>query len=69
MAKQEKIGKALVVICKAGEAICETDIDEGIKEGLTDDLLQIGFALTKYLSDENKEKFREWLRKKELELS
>ena len=67
MAKQEKIGKALVAICKAGEAIYESGMDPEDIESITDELCEIGVKIKKHLSEENQVAFRQWLEKKEQE--
>lgn len=67
MTKQEKIGKALIAICKAGEAICESGMDPEDMESITDELCEIGVKIKRHLSEENQVVFRQWLEKKEQE--
>ena len=65
MVKQENIGKALVAICKAGDAIYESGMPREEAEELTDDICVLGNKLKKYLSQTNQDKFYQWLIKKE----
>ena len=65
MVKQEDIGRALVAICKGGEAAINSGIDPLDQDMIMDDIYSLVGKLLGYLSEENKAKFNDWLCKKE----
>jgi len=65
MTKQEKLGTALVAICKAGEAIWESGLDPEDIQSITDDLCEVGIKIKRHLSKESQIAFMRWLEKKD----